>query len=86
MKRRRLTNEPARWSTLLALLPLLPALRNRGIGRLVPDLYGSEYNQTVHISPTFGAGVVPPTFTCATNERADLAKAIAHISRQMDQQ
>ena len=39
---------------------------------LLPDLYGYQYNDSVHISPTASAGVVPPTFTCATNAKTPL--------------
>jgi hypothetical protein len=78
MRRRTQTNEPARCATLLPLLALLPqplALLEIGASAglcLLPDLYGYDYNQTVHISPTVGAGVVPPTFTCATNAKTPL--------------
>jgi hypothetical protein len=78
LKRRTQTNEPARCATLLPLLALLPqplALLEIGASAglcLLPDLYGYEYNGTVHISPTARAGVVPPTFTCATNATAPL--------------
>jgi hypothetical protein len=73
MRRRTQTNEAARCATLLPLLALLPqplALLEVGASAglcLLPDLYGYEYNQAVHISPKTGAGVVHPTFKCATN-------------------
>jgi hypothetical protein len=73
MKRRTQTNEPARCATLLPLLALLPqplALLEIGASAglcLLPDLYGYKYNQTVRVSPNAGAGVLHPTFTCATN-------------------
>ena len=78
MRRRTQTNEPARCATLLPLLALLPqplALLEIGASAglcLLPDLYGYEYKQTVHISPTAGVGVVPPTFTCTTNAKTPL--------------
>jgi len=78
MKRRTQTNEPARCATLLPLLALLPqplALLEIGASAglcLLPDLYAYEYNDTVHISPIAGAGVVPPTFTCMTNAHTPL--------------
>jgi hypothetical protein len=78
LKRRTQTNEPARCATLVPLLALLPQpLELLEIGAsaglcLLPDLYGYEYNGTVHISPTASAGVVPPTFTCATNATTPL--------------
>jgi hypothetical protein len=58
LKRRTETNEPTRCATLLPLLALLPkplALLEIGASAglcLLPDLYGYEYNGTVHISPT----------------------------------
>jgi len=82
MKRRTQTNEPARCATLLPLLALLPqplALLEIGASAglcLLPDLYGYEYNQTVHISPTSGTGVVPPIYV--RDKREDPAPRPKH--------
>jgi Uncharacterized protein conserved in bacteria (DUF2332) len=78
MRRRAQTNEPARCATLLPLLALLPqplALLEIGASAglcLLPDLYAYEYNDMVHISPTAGAGVASPTFSCMTNAHIPL--------------